>query len=192
MTQMGLLFVINEPPAAMEEETNAWYDTEHISERLGITGFLTAHRYVSAARARRYLALYDLTDVAVLKSAAYMAFVGDKFTPWTKRILARTRVTRIEGVQIYPGDAPAATAARHLILRFPAGSGATDADLVDRFKRCFLGKPGVSQLRVFAGSGDDAGSHIAHVAGTADLESLFDPAAFAGSAPDLIEPYLPY
>jgi hypothetical protein len=35
----GLLLTLTEPPAAMEEEFNAWYDTEHLAERLAIPGF---------------------------------------------------------------------------------------------------------------------------------------------------------
>jgi hypothetical protein len=33
---------MTEPPAAMEEEFNPWYDTEHLAERLAITGFRSA------------------------------------------------------------------------------------------------------------------------------------------------------
>jgi hypothetical protein len=192
MPQLGLLFVINEPPAAFEEELNAWYDTEHIPERLAIDGFLTGKRYVSAARQRRYLALYDLADVAVLRSPGYMAFVGDRFTPWTKRVLARTKVMRHEAVQLYPGDAQAAPAPAHLILRC-TGSAAS-GEIVERAKRAFLGKPGVTSLRVFAGSGDDAGSAIVHVAGTGDLAGLADPGVLEGTQGrlELIEAYLPY
>ena len=50
----------SDPPAEFEEEFNAWYDTEHVPERLGIPGFESGLRYVSADRPRRYLALYDL------------------------------------------------------------------------------------------------------------------------------------
>ncbi|TCR63989.1 DUF4286 family protein [Bosea sp. BK604] len=192
MPQLGLLFVINEPPAAMEEELNAWYDTEHIPERLAIDGFLSGERYVSAVRQRRYLALYDLTDVEVLRSPGYMAFVGDRFTPWTKRILSRTRVTRYEAVQLYPGDAVAIPAPGHLILR--CTGIAAPGEIEERAKRCFLGKPGVAQLRIYAGSGANAGSAFIHVAGTGDLAALADPQVLAGMQGrlELIETYLPY
>lgn len=194
MPQMGLLFVINEPPTAIEEEVNAWYDTEHIPERLSIDGFLSASRHLSASRARRYLALYDLSDIGVLQSPGYMAFVGERFTPWTKRILSRTRVTRIEAVQTYPGDAVTARAPCHLVLRWSGIDAAGVARIEEAAKRCFLDKPGVSQLRVFAGSGADTGSAFAIVAGTGDLETWHDPGEFGDLAKhlDLSEAYLLY
>ncbi|MFA6265124.1 MAG: hypothetical protein WC670_05330 [Pseudolabrys sp.] len=194
MRQLGLLLVVNEPPATMEEELNAWYDTEHIPERLSIDGFMSASRHMSTTRARRYLALYDLTEVAVLQSAGYMAFVGERFTPWTRRILSRTKVTRIEAVQTYPGDALLVAAPRHLILRWSGVGDGALADIEAGAKRCFLGKPGVTQLRVFAGSGADAGSAFAIVAGTTKLETLLDSDASNGLAKHLgvIESYAPY
>jgi hypothetical protein len=194
MAQQGLLFVINDSPSAMEEELNAWYDTEHIPERLSIDGFLSASRHMSAARPRRYLALYDLTDVGVLQTPGYMAFVGANFTAWTKRILARTKVTRIEAVQTFPGDAVTASAPRHLVLRWTGVSKAAAAQIEDAAKQCFLDKAGVTQLRVFAGNGADAGSVLVIVGGTSDLEALADAGAFHLFAPhlQLIESYLAY
>lgn len=194
MSQQGLLFVINESPSAMEEELNAWYDTEHIPERLSIDGFLSASRHVSAARPRRYLALYDLTEVGVLQTSGYMAFVGANFTPWTKRILARTKVTRVEAVQTFPGDAVTISAPRHLVLRWTGVSREVAAQIENTAKQCFLDRSGVTQLRVFAGSGADAGSVLVIVAGSSDLEAQLDPDAFRAFAMhlQLIESYLAY
>ena len=194
MQQRGLLFVINECPSTMEEELNAWYDTEHIPERLAIDGFLSASRYVSAARARRYLALYDLTDVGVLQTPGYMAFVGDNFTPWTKRILARTKVTRVEAVQTYPGDAMTLRAPHQLVLQWTGVDTDAVAAVETVAKRCFEAKPGVRQLRIFSGSGADTGSVFAIVAGAGDVEALFDPGAFGDLARhlSLVESYLLY
>lgn len=194
MQQRGLLFVINETPSAIEEELNAWYDTEHIPERLAIDGFLSASRHVSSVRARRYLALYDLTEVGVLQTPGYMAFVGENFTPWTKRILSRTKVTRIEAVQTYPGDALTAQAPRQLVLQWTDVDTNAVTAVETVTKRCFEQKPGVRQLRIFSGSGADAGSALAIVAGAGDLEALFDPAAFGNLAGhlSLVEGYSLY
>lgn len=194
MPQLGLLFVINESPSAMEEELNAWYDTEHIPERLSIDGFLAGSRHVSAARPRRYLALYDVTNVAVLQSAGYMAFVGANFTPWTQRILARTKVTRVEAVQTYPGDATTLSAPRHLVLRLTGVGKDETKQIEEAAKQCFLDKPCVTQLRIFAGSGADTGSVLVIVAGSGDLEALLNLASFHAWAShiELIESYLRY
>ena len=193
MSQMGLLFVISEPPPAMEEELNEWYDREHIPERLAIDGFVSALRFVSAERPRRFLALYDLTSVGILQTPQYKAFAGANFTPWTKRIVSRAKFTRAETVQVAPGDAATASTPKLLVLRF---SGVPEADaprIAKGAKRCFDGKPGVGQLRVFAGAGNEAGSHFVIVGGNGDLTDLVDTEAFGKAARclDIEEIFLP-
>lgn len=90
MTPRGLLLTMTEPPAAMEEEFNAWYDDEHLPERLAITGFRSARRWVAdvAPGEGKYLATYELDSPQVLTSAEYLArFEGA--TPWTRRCLGK-------------------------------------------------------------------------------------------------------
>jgi len=88
----GLLLTQTEPPPAMEAEFNAWYDLEHLPERLSIPGFRSARRWV-AERASgegphlpKYFATYELDSPAVLSSPEYLRFF-EKPTPWTKRCL---------------------------------------------------------------------------------------------------------
>ena len=90
MTRRGLLLTMTEPPAAMEEEFNAWYDTEHLAERLAITGFRSARRWVAscAPGEGKYLATYELDSPAVLRSPEYLTRFQDA-TPWTRRCLAK-------------------------------------------------------------------------------------------------------
>ena len=86
---------MTEPPPAMEEELNAWYDTEHMQERLGITGFRSARRWVADVQPGegKYLATYELDTPAVLTSPEYLArFEGA--TPWTRRCLSKAVVFR--------------------------------------------------------------------------------------------------
>lgn len=95
MTHRGLLLTMTEPPAAMDEEFNAWYDDEHLPERLAITGFRSARRWVAdvAPGEGRYLATYELDSPAVLASAEYLArFEGA--SPWTRRCLGKAVVFR--------------------------------------------------------------------------------------------------
>src|SRR5205085_3281248 len=89
MTRRGLLLTITEPPPAMEEEFNAWYDTEHLAERLAIPGFRSALRWTldGASGAGKYLATYELDSAAVLKSADYLARYNNQ-SPWSRRCLA--------------------------------------------------------------------------------------------------------
>lgn len=111
----GLLLTLTEPPPAMEEEFNAWYDEEHLPERLAIPGFRSARRWVSE---RTYLATYELDSAKVLQSPAYLARFNNQ-TPWSKRCLGKLVVfKRWACEQIEPGDADPHPAARGLVLSF--------------------------------------------------------------------------
>src|SRR3546814_3022829 len=55
MKNKGFLMVTMEPPAAIEEEFNDWYDTEHVPERAAVDGFETAQRYVCVDGFPRYI-----------------------------------------------------------------------------------------------------------------------------------------
>ena len=71
MGQIGFLLVLMQPPANVEEEFNAWYDSEHVPERLSVPGVLTAIRFSTVSAATpRYLAMYDLESEEVLDSEA--------------------------------------------------------------------------------------------------------------------------
>jgi hypothetical protein len=74
----GFLLVLMQPPPALEEEFNDWYDTEHVPERLSVTGFETALRYISLTGTPRYLAMYDLANAQVLESPEYLRVSFDK------------------------------------------------------------------------------------------------------------------
>ncbi|MEK7361217.1 MAG: hypothetical protein AAB133_03965 [Pseudomonadota bacterium] len=116
----GLLLTMTEPPLQMEEEFNAWYDSEHLPERLAIPGFSSARRWVdrqAAAGSGKYLATYELDRPQVLQTPEYLAHVGDNFTPWSKRCLSRCVLFRRWAcAQILPGDAPPDPAARTLFV----------------------------------------------------------------------------
>lgn len=112
----GLLLTMTEPLPEREEEFNAWYDTEHLPERLAIPGFASGCRWVAdepcdlgmpvEQRLGRYLATYELERPEVLDSVEYLKHVGDHATPWTKRSLGRAIVFRRWACeQINPGDA---------------------------------------------------------------------------------------
>src|SRR5438046_9540973 len=90
MTQRGLLLTMTEPAPAMEEEFNAWYDTEHLAERLAIPGFRSALRWtLDGAGAGKYLATYELDSAAVLESPDYLARYHNQ-SPSSRRCLAKS------------------------------------------------------------------------------------------------------
>jgi hypothetical protein len=100
----------------LEEEFNAWYDSEHLPERLAIPGFRSARRWVHE---RTYLATYELDSPQVLKSPAYLARFQNQ-TSWSKRCLGKTlQFKRWACEQIEPGgDADPHPAARGLAFSF--------------------------------------------------------------------------
>jgi hypothetical protein len=102
-----LLTVFANIPAHLEDDFNAWYDKQHIPERLALPGFLGAARYQAipfpgfpTGRAAetlegnpKYLALYELEDASALESLAYLALRDrNKTDPWDQRILPHLQV----------------------------------------------------------------------------------------------------
>ena len=134
----GLLLTMTEPPPHMEEEFNAWYDDEHMAERLAIPGFRSARRWVADLKPGegKYLATYELDSLAVLTSSAYVARFNHP-TPWSKRCMgACVQFRRWACEQADPGNAPPDPSARALLLALG------DAPEVPRV-------PGALQLRRF-------------------------------------------
>jgi len=71
MRGCAILFSEMKPAPEWEEKFNRWYDTEHIPIRMGLRGFVSAQRY--AASERNYLAVYEMDDLAALRTVAYQA-----------------------------------------------------------------------------------------------------------------------
>jgi hypothetical protein len=116
----GLLLTLTEPPPALEEEFNAWYDEEHLPERLAIPGFRSARRWVCG---RTYLATYELDSAAVLQSAAYLARYQNQ-TPWSKRCLGRcVTFKRWACEQVEPGSADPHPAAAGMVFATETRTG---------------------------------------------------------------------
>src|SRR6266851_5688886 len=82
-TAKGLLAVWTDIAPEIEAEFNAWYDTEHIPERLSVPGFLSGLRFVAVDGQPKYLALYELSDAEVRKSEAWKQAAD---SDWTKRM----------------------------------------------------------------------------------------------------------
>ena len=115
----GILIAAMNFSDVAEDEFHDWYDHEHIPERLRVPGFLNAERWIGSSNQKDSLALYDLDDVGVLRSPAYLAVGGANGTPWTKRVTSRTKmIIRLEGEQLRPGDtvAPVGEAAALLFI----------------------------------------------------------------------------
>ncbi|NOT55870.1 MAG: hypothetical protein HOP18_14825 [Deltaproteobacteria bacterium] len=90
----GLLAVWTDVAPEAEREFNEWYNKEHIAQLLGVPGFLSGRRYQAVEGEPKYLALYELTDVSVLKSDAFRQ-VRESPTEWSKKIIPLFRNTTI-------------------------------------------------------------------------------------------------
>jgi hypothetical protein len=113
----GILIAAMDFSAAPEDEFHDWYDLEHIPERLRVPGFLNAERWIGVDDPKISVATYDLDNVGVLHSPAYLAVGGDNSSPWTKRTaIFRKSILRYEGEQLYPGDREAPESAAALML----------------------------------------------------------------------------
>ncbi|MCD8339079.1 MAG: hypothetical protein LUC43_02605, partial [Burkholderiales bacterium] len=75
----------NDVPADKDKEWNFWYNSQHLDERYGIPGFLSAKRYIAlpGEADRKYVATYETESADTLKSTPYMKRL-DSPTPLTK------------------------------------------------------------------------------------------------------------
>jgi hypothetical protein len=67
----GMLITSMDVDPADEREFNAWYDREHLAERVAIEGFLEARRWIAAEAAPKYFCTYSTAMLETLTSPAY-------------------------------------------------------------------------------------------------------------------------
>ena len=84
----GMLLTSMNIDAADEAQFNRWYDREHLEERVAISGFLEARRYVAHEGNPKYLSLYSTETFDVLNSVAYRTALANQ-TAWSRANIAR-------------------------------------------------------------------------------------------------------
>ena len=104
----GLLMLWTDVDAEHEAEFNRWYDEEHIKRLLQVPGFLSAGRYVALRGGPKYLAMYELEDHNVLKSAAFLDELRYRPSPLALRV-GRLHGSSLRAVS--PGSPTAAAVA---------------------------------------------------------------------------------
>lgn len=194
MTAKGFLLVMMQPPPAFEEEFNAWYDTEHLPERLAVPGFETALRFVCLNGHPRYLAMYDLASPAVLDSPEYLKVAFANSSPWTLRVLQRVRVYRSFGQQIYPGNVVTGMPARVQVLRFRGCPASAGEKIVAGMRINFEKRPQTARVRVLAYEDSGLTDFLGFVEQHAPDDTALDLGAFGDHARaiDLVNVYAPY
>jgi hypothetical protein len=197
MSAKGFLLAMMEPPAGFEEEFHAWYDTEHVPERMVVQGFETGQRFECVSGFPRYVAMYDLTTLAVLASPEYQKAAGDKVSPWTHRV--RTKVMgryRFTGTQVYPGSANLGDqggVVRLLLLRFRNVAAGDEEAILGGLRKNFEGRGDVMQVRMFRG--EEANDCLGCIEfRSASPNTEIAPGTFGSVAAklDLMNVYVPY
>lgn len=164
-TPRGLLYVEMSCPPGMEEEFNAWYNTEHIPERMGIKGFTGARRYMALMGEPRWLAAYEIESTAALETPEYLYMLkGAGQTAWTNRITSLVQVRRgVYDLAWTSGPAPRQPMVNPkglLALRFSASG--SKAEWVANWHDTegapqLLGVPGILSARRYRGVDPEAG-----------------------------------
>ncbi|MFM7688717.1 MAG: hypothetical protein ACKPAC_04565, partial [Alphaproteobacteria bacterium] len=88
----GLLCVMNDiAPECDRRDYEAWYQGDHLPDRLSTPGFQHARRYrrLNGPRAE-FLTFYETATSGVLCSAPYMKRLAEP-TPWTARMMEHFR-----------------------------------------------------------------------------------------------------
>lgn len=195
MANKGFLLVLMQPPPAFEDEFNAWYDSEHIPERLAVPGILTGLRFVCTDGHPRYLAMYDLERFEVLESPAYLKVAYDQSSPWTKRVTSRVRIYRSAGHQIHPGNLVTKRCARLQLLRFRGLKAGAEAPILAGMRANFDDQPETIQSRLLAHDAGKGGiDYLCLTELRGPLARRIDIRAFgpAADALDLSNSYAPY
>jgi hypothetical protein len=86
----GILAVWSDIDAEAEDDYTAWYEREHMFERLEVPGFRRARHYRTVSGTPKYFTYFELDSPAVVASEAYLA-QADRSSPWTQRILPHFR-----------------------------------------------------------------------------------------------------
>jgi hypothetical protein len=89
--QPGILAIFNDCRAGREAEFEAWFQGEHLLERLAVPGFLYSRRHKAISGTPGYFNFYLVETPEVLKSKPYLERL-DHPTPMTRTIMSEVFV----------------------------------------------------------------------------------------------------
>ena len=87
MAAPGILAIFNNCKAGHEAGFEAWFQGEHLEERLAVPGFLFGRRHEGISGSSGYFNFYVVERPDVLTSPAYLARLDDP-TPMTHKIMS--------------------------------------------------------------------------------------------------------
>ncbi|WP_175695177.1 DUF4286 family protein [Burkholderia ambifaria] len=142
----GQLCVWTDIDPAHEADFNAWYDREHMQERVAIPGFTHARRFrATDGGPRKYLALYVTDTLDVFRGDAYRRAFTQQ-TAWSLANFERMAGTqrRVGDLTIEAGDGEGV----HLALFVLPPERINVPHLRERFDAA-LREPGIHAARLF-------------------------------------------
>ena len=85
--QLGVLAIFNDCRDGREAEFEAWFQGEHLLERLAVPGFLFGRRHQAISGSADYFNFYLVESPDVLTSKAYLERL-DNPTPMTRMVMS--------------------------------------------------------------------------------------------------------
>lgn len=134
-------------------EHDDWHTHEHLPERLGIPGFLRGTRWTVTGAGPRYMVLYEVKDLDVLTSAAYLERLNNP-TPWTSKMMPHYR-GMARGLCAVTGSFGPGTGHAAVLLRLRPGPTSAESLrrwLVDESLPRVAGRPGVGSAHLLEGA----------------------------------------
>jgi hypothetical protein len=86
----AVLAVWNNVTPDAEAAFNEWYIRDHLPDRVSLPGFRRGRRWLSTGGGLRYFTFYEIEDVAVMHSAAYLES-HENPTDWTREMMPAFR-----------------------------------------------------------------------------------------------------
>jgi len=151
----GILALWNNCAPGHEADYEAWYQGEHLPERLAVPGIRRGRRYEALAGAPHYFTYYETDAPDVFVSAAYLERVENP-TPMTRKIMSgifidmsRTVCCRVA----CHGDMRGAVAVTARLDRNDRVDGAL-AENLGAVAAGLAGLPGVARAELWVASGE--------------------------------------
>lgn len=146
--RLGQLCIWTDTDPRTEDDFNAWYDREHMQERVAIPGFSHARRFLASDGAtRRYLALYETVSLDVFRGEAYRQAFAQQ-TEWSLRSFERMRDNQRRVGEL--AFAAGAGEGGRLALFVAAPAALAGAAWREAASAAAQATPGVHAVRVFA------------------------------------------
>ena len=153
----AIMVVYTDVAVEHDADFNAWYNQEHLPERLSNPGFLDGARYEALRGGPRYLAVYELESAEALQSDEYLRQRANP-TDWSKRVsplMAAGGMVRNVYTQIHPAESDPHTLGRGMAPALQIGRMDVPPEIEDRYN-CYydnvrtpgnLKIPGCMQVR---------------------------------------------